>query len=275
MKFTIGFSPCPNDTFIFDALVNKKIDTEGFTFEVLLEDVQTLNLWAINKKLDISKISYGVLPLVTEEYILLKNGGALGERVGPLLISKEPNILASIQDRVVAIPGVNTTAHMLFSFAFPYAAKKSFLVFNEIEDAVLTGKAEAGVIIHENRFTYQNKGLIRLIDLGEFWERKTQAPIPLGGIVVRREYDTEVKKKLENLIRKSLAYSLNNYPFISDFVSSHSQEMSEDVMRKHIKLYVNDYSIDVGEKGEAAVKKLLEVYCNIHNCTSSAQNLFV
>lgn len=275
MKFTIGFSPCPNDTFIFDALVNKKIDTEGFDFEVQLEDVQTLNLWAIDEKLDISKISYGVLPLVIENYILLNSGGAMGEGVGPLLISKGQNILSLINEKTIAIPGVNTTAHMLFSYAFPSATKKQFLVFNEIEDTVLSGKADAGVIIHENRFTYQDKGLVKLVDLGEFWEKKTHAPIPLGGIIVRRSLDIAVQHKLDRLIRKSLEHSFANYPFISSFISKHSQEMSEDVMRKHINLYVNNYSVDIGEKGKAAVKKLLEVYADIHSSTFTERNVFV
>jgi len=277
MKFTIGFSPCPNDTFIFDALVNKKIDTEGFDFEVLMEDVQTLNKWAINKKLDISKISYGVLPLVLNDYLVLSSGGALGKGVGPLLISKNDNgeIFSSIEKKIVAIPGENTTAHMLFSSAFPAARNKLFLVFDEIEEAVLTGKADAGVIIHENRFTYQDKGLIKLMDLGEFWEKKTKAPIPLGGIIVRKDFDTKLQQKLETLIRKSLQYSLDNYPAISSFVSKHSQEMSEDVMRKHINLYVNDFSINLGEKGKAAIDKLLEVYAELHDTTFSAKKILV
>lgn len=266
MKFTIGFSPCPNDTFIFDALVNKKIDTEGFDFEVLMEDVQTLNVWAINQKLDISKISYGVLPLVLKHYLVLNSGGALGKGVGPLLISKiqTENISTAIEQMAVAIPGVNTTAHLLFSYAFPTAANKQFLVFDEIEDAVLTGKADAGVIIHENRFTYSERGLIKLMDLGEFWEQKTQAPIPLGGIIVRQDFDIEVQVKIDRLIKKSLEYSFKNYPVISSFISNNSKEMSEDVMRKHIDLYVNDFSIDLGEKGKSAIIKLLEVYQNLH-----------
>ncbi len=277
MKFKIGFSPCPNDTFIFDALVNKKIDTEGFEFEVLLEDVQTLNVWAISKKLDVSKISYGALPLVLKDYLILNSGGALGAGVGPLLITKKQNenILSSIEKMTVAIPGKNTTAHMLFSYAFPSAINKQFLVFNEIEDAVLTGKADAGVIIHENRFTYADKGLIKLIDLGDFWEKKTQFPIPLGGIIVKKSFNTKVQQKLDRLIRKSIEYSFNNYPAVSSFVSNHSQEMSEEVMRKHINLYVNNFSLDLGAKGKAAIDKLLEVYANIHNSNTSYDNIFV
>lgn len=277
MKFKIGFSPCPNDTFIFDALVNKKIDTEGFEFEVLLEDVQTLNVWAISKKLDVSKISYGALPLVLKDYLVLNSGGALGAGVGPLLITKKQNenILSSIEKMTVAIPGKNTTAHMLFSYAFPSAINKQFLVFNEIEDAVLTGKADAGVIIHENRFTYADKGLIKLIDLGDFWEKKTQFPIPLGGIIVKKSFNTKVQQKLDRLIRKSIEYSFNNYPAVSSFVSNHSQEMSEEVMRKHINLYVNNFSLYLGAKGKAAIDKLLEVYANIHNSNTSYDNIFV
>jgi 1,4-dihydroxy-6-naphthoate synthase len=276
MKFTIGFSPCPNDTFIFDALVNNKIDTEGFEFETVLEDVQTLNKWAIEKRLDISKISYGVLPLVIKDYVVLNSGGALGKGVGPLLISKnEVDDLANkIENLTVAIPGVNTTAHMLFSYAFPSAKNKAFYVFNEIENAVLNGQVDAGVIIHENRFTYQDKGLVKLMDLGEYWESSTGAPIPLGGIIVKKDIGKEVQQKLDKLIRKSVEYSFKNYPAISSYISSHSQEMSEDVMRKHIDLYVNNFSIDLGTEGKQAVSKFLEVYSEIHQSTFSTAGIF-
>ncbi len=276
MKFTLGFSTCPNDTFIFDALVNNKIDTKGFEFETVLEDVQTLNKWAIEKKLDISKISYGVLPLVVNEYAMLNSGGALGKGVGPLLIAKNKvaDLSEAIADMAVAIPGENTTAHLLFSFAFPSATKKQFLIFNEIENAVLTGKADAGVIIHENRFTYQNKGLVKLMDLGEYWEQNTGAPIPLGGIIVRREIDKSVRQKLDKLIRKSVEFSFKHYPQISSYISSHSQEMSEDVMRKHIDLYVNNFSIDLGEDGKQAVNTFLKVYEGIHQTTFSKEEIF-
>ena len=262
MELSLGFSPCPNDTFIFDALVNGKIDTEGITFKPVLEDVQTLNRWAIEKKLDISKISYGVLPLVTQNYNLLNSGGALGKGVGPLLIARQPvdQIYENINNILVAIPGENTTAHLLFSYAFPTANKKQFLVFNEIEDAVISGKADAGVIIHENRFTYQDKDLVKLMDLGEYWEQKTGSPIPLGGIVARKNIDPKLQQQIDRLIRKSLEYSYENYPAISPYVSQHSQEMSEEVMRKHIELYVNNFSLDLGEEGRAAVAIFLEIY---------------
>ena len=264
MKLSLGFSPCPNDTFIFDALVNKKIDTEGLEFDVHLEDVQTLNEWARESKLDISKISYGVLPLVLSQYQLLNSGGALGKGVGPLLICKKDIDPALLQETVnkytIAVPGVNTTAHLLFSMAFPDAKQKTFLVFNEIEDAVLSGKVDAGVIIHENRFTYQDKGLVKLMDLGNYWEQQLQVPIPLGGIIAHNRIGNEVAAKVDRLIRKSVEFAFSNYPELTDYIRSHAQEMSEEVMRKHIDLYVNNFTIDLGTEGKKAVDKLVEVY---------------
>jgi 1,4-dihydroxy-6-naphthoate synthase len=270
LKLSLGFSPCPNDTFIFDALVNHKIDTEGLEFDVRLEDVQTLNQWAIQGKLDVSKISYGVLPLILENYIVLNSGGALGVGVGPLLISKSQwsivngewvdikHPLSDINTSTIAIPGKNTTAHFLFSLAFPNAKNKVFLRFDEIEQFVADGKG-LGVIIHENRFTYKEKGLFKVVDLGDFWEQETGNPIPLGGIVANKKLHNELHQKLDRLIKKSLEYSFSNYPELTDYIRSHAQEMSESVMRQHIDLYVNDYSLALGEKGKSAVKKLMEV----------------
>jgi 1,4-dihydroxy-6-naphthoate synthase len=265
MKFTLGFSPCPNDTFIFDALVNGGIDTEGLEFEVLLEDVETLNQWALQGRLDISKISYGVLPLLLEHYELLDAGGALGKGVGPLLIAKTPMTDADVEKCRVAIPGRNTTAHMLFSLAFPQATNKEFMVFSEIEEAVLKGRADCGVIIHENRFTYQQKGLLKLQDLGEFWEAKTGYSIPLGGIVLRRELNELLRsgvmlsEKIDGLIKKSILAAWNGYPALSGYVKDHAQEMEETVMRQHIDLYVNDHSLSLGEEGRRAVQALLDI----------------
>jgi len=266
MKFTLGFSPCPNDTFIFEALVNKKIDTEGFEFETVLEDVQTLNQWAIEGKLDITKLSYGVLPLVLENYNVLNSGSALGRGVGPLLISKAAieKDDVNINDLTIAIPGKNTTAHLLFSLAFPGAKNKVFLRYDEIEKFVLDDKG-LGVIIHENRFTYADKGLHKIMDLGDYWEKETGNPIPLGGIVIKRNFSIEVQQKVDALIKKSIEYAFSKYPELNDYIRMHSQEMSEDVMRKHIDLYVNHYSIQLGEEGKAAVNKLLQVYQQVNN----------
>ena len=269
MKLTLGFSPCPNDTFIFDALVNQKIDTGGLTFESVMEDVQTLNALALDNRLDISKISYGVLPLVLEKYLVLESGGALGRGVGPLLISlppentEQPSIYNN--DETIAIPGENTTAHLLFSLAFPEARHKVFKVFNTIEEAVLHHEVDAGVIIHENRFTYRQKGLYKRIDLGELWEQTTGLPIPLGGIIAKRTLPVSLLKQVNELIRQSVEYAFkHHYTSLTNYVKEHAQEMSDAVMRQHIDLYVNDYSIALGDKGKSAVIKLIEVYNQVN-----------
>lgn len=257
MELTLGFSPCPNDTFIFDAMVNNKIDTKGLKFNTRLEDVETLNKWALEGKLDITKLSYGVLPKVLHQYELLNSGSALGRGCGPLLIAKKPIDKANIKDCKIAIPGINTTANLLFSTAFPEAKNKEILVFSDIENAVLDGRVDAGVIIHENRFTYQQRGLVKIIDLGEYWESTTGSPIPLGGIVIRKSLPAELKQQVDKLIHDSLQESFKHYPTLSPFITSHAQEMEESVMRQHIELYVNDFSLDLGEAGRAAVDKLM------------------
>ena len=260
-EFEIGFSPCPNDTFIFDALVNHKIDTKGYTFKVHLQDVQTLNEWAIAGKLPFSKISYGVWPLVKNNYALLNSGGALGKGVGPLLVYKEdasrPDGKPDAFTMRVAIPGVNTTAHLLFSLAFPNVTNKEFLVFNEIENAVLHGDVDAGVIIHENRFTYADKGLTKWLDLGTYFEETFNAPIPLGGIIARNDFNANEITIVDDLIKQSVQYAFaNSYDILPDYIKHHSQEMSEQVMRQHIDLYVNDFSIDMGDTGRKAIAQL-------------------
>ena len=274
MKFSIGFSPCPNDTFIFDALVNKKIDTEGFQFTAVLEDVQTLNSWAIEGKLPVTKLSYGVLPLVLEKYNLLNSGSALGRGAGPLLITNSKLEITNVEEHLIAIPGKNTTAHLLFSLAYPNAVNKIFLKYDAIENFVLEGKG-LGVIIHENRFTYQQKGLHKVIDLGDYWEKETSHPIPLGGIVIKKNIDGVVQKKIDGLIKKSVEYAFSNYPVLNEYIRNHAQEMSEDVMRKHIDLYVNNYTLDLGADGKKAVEKLLAVYKNINNTNLVSKNIFV
>ena len=265
MKLSLGFSPCPNDTFIFDALVNKKIDTEGLDFDVHLEDVQTLNNFALEDRLDFSKISYGLLPLLLNTHTILNSGGAMGNGVGPLLISNNENITAGdVNDLRIAIPGKNTTAYLLFSFVYPNAKNISFYVFNEIEAAVLSGEVDAGVIIHENRFTYKQKGLYKITDLGAEWETKTKSPIALGGIVASNRISKPIMQQVDQLITKSVKYAFNNYPAISEYVSCHAEEMSEVVMRQHIDLYVNDFSRDMGETGKNAIETLVSIYQQIN-----------
>ena len=282
MKLTIGFSPCPNDTFIFDALVNNKIDTGDFEFEVVMEDVQTLNEMAIGGKLDISKISYGSLPLILNNYIVLSSGSALGRGVGPLLIAPFDLPAPAVKQCVIAIPGRHTTAHVLFSLAYPDATNKVFLRYDEIEDFVLSNNGsleniqsvKLGVIIHENRFTYQDKGLVNQTDLGNFWETETRLPVPLGGIVAKRNLPDDVKSKVESFIRGSLKYAYGQGDKLSDFVKINAQEMSTDVMRMHIDLYVNDYSMDLGEDGKKAIRKFLQVHSSINKIPVEEQNLF-
>jgi len=276
MNFTLGFSPCPNDTFIFDGLVNKKIDTGNFTFDVRLEDVETLNEMAKKEVLDFTKISYGVLPLVAKNYKVLNAGSALGKGVGPLLISQKAINFDDVEKYTIAIPGGNTTAHLLFSLAFPNAKNKVFKRYDEIENAVLNSKNVLGVIIHENRFTYMNKGLHKIVDLGNYWEEKISLPIPLGGIVGKRTIDEKILKQVDELIKKSIEYSYDNYPFISDYIKQHSQEMEEDVMKKHIDLYVNNYSLDLGEGGKNAIRKFIEIYNQNHQKEkTSMENIFL
>lgn len=262
MKLTLGFSPCPNDTFIFDALVNNKIDTEGFEFETVLADVETLNQWALQGKLDITKLSFPAFFSSLKHYILLSAGSALGKGVGPLLItdSKQQLTTDEINQASVALPGANTTANLLFSFAYPDAQDKKFMVFSDIEEALINKETDLGVIIHENRFTYREKGLHKVKDLGEYWEEKMESPIPLGGIAINQSIKRSAALKVNELIRKSLEFAFTNYPLIPDYVKQHSQEMSEDVMRQHIELYVNGYTKDLGQEGKNAILALFEVY---------------
>lgn len=267
-SFTIGFSPCPNDTFIFDALVNQKIDTEGIIFDVHLEDVETLNNWALEGKLDITKLSFSTLFDVLEDYSLLNAGSALGKGCGPLLISRPGMLSATLNaqqlnkkmtEHSIAIPGIHTTANKLLSFALPAASNRIPMLFSQIEEAVLQGKADLGLIIHESRFTYQDKGLEKVMDLGEYWERQTGSPIPLGGIAIKKSIPQEMQLKVDRLIRKSLEHAFSQYPQLSSFITGHAQEMEERVMQQHIELYVNEYSLDLGKKGKQAICKMQEV----------------
>jgi 1,4-dihydroxy-6-naphthoate synthase len=255
---SIGFSPCPNDTFIFDALVHGRIDTGGLVFEPILEDVETLNRMAMAGKLDVTKLSYHAYCYATEQYQLLQTGSALGRGCGPLLVAKRPLSGSEIEAGPIAIPGNYTTANLLFSLAYPRAKIKTALVFSAIEESVLNGKAVAGVIIHENRFTYADKGLHKIIDLGEYWEQQTQSPIPLGGIVVRREWPEDLKQQVNRLVGESVAYAFAHPEVSKPYVCAHAQEMNESVMQQHIDLYVNEYSLALGLSGQHAVRILFE-----------------
>ena len=305
MKLSLGFSPCPNDTFIFDALIHQKIDTEGLNFDVVFDDVETLNQKAFRAELDITKLSFHAYAYLTEKYVLLHAGSALGFGVGPLLICENEdyistNTLADLKpqtsdlqpqtsnlqpptsdfrpptsDLRIGIPGKYTTANFLLSLAFPEAKNKVEMKFNEIESALLNHQIDMGVIIHENRFTYQEKGLKKIIDLGEFWENLTQGPIPLGGIMVKIELPENIKQKVNRIIKRSVNYAFDHPESGMDFICSLSQEMSKEVINKHIELYVNKFSIDLGEVGRKAVHTFFEKAHKLGIIPETKQNLFL
>ena len=256
MKLTLGFSPCPNDTFIFDALAHHKIDTEGLEFEVIFADVEQLNKWALQAKLDVTKLSYNAFTHCVNDYALLDSGSALGNNCGPLLIKKPSTILT--KESKIAIPGKYTTANMLLNIAFPHHHNKVELLFSEIEDEVINGSVDVGLIIHENRFTYEDKGLEKVKDLGEFWEKETGLPIPLGGIVTNRRLPLDTQQKIERILRRSVKFAFENPNSSAGYVKYHAQEMRKKVVDAHIALYVNDYSISLGEEGRKAVEVLFE-----------------
>lgn len=259
MTLKIGFSPCPNDTFIFDAMIHQRIDTEGVVFEPIMEDVEALNLRAFAHELPITKLSYHALAHLTDTYALLDAGSALGNGVGPLLICKNIDVQNAVNQATIAIPGKYTTANFLFSLAYPDAKNKKEIIFSDIEAAILRGEVDAGVIIHENRFTYAERGFTKIIDLGDFWEQTTQMPIPLGGIVVRRDLPLDLQQKINRIMARSVAYAFEHPEASRNFVCEHAQEMSEAVMQQHINLYVNDFTKNLGEKGKKAVNTMFDM----------------
>lgn len=263
-KLQIGFSPCPNDTFIFDALVHQKIDTRGYEFEYLLEDVETLNEWALERRLPITKLSYHAYLYVADQYIIADSGSALGRGVGPLIIGKNPNELPlkdALKGKKIGIPGRYTTAHMLLKSALneELPLQKEFLVFNQIESKVIDKSIDAGIIIHENRFTYQDRGLYKWLDLGTWWEENTHQHIPLGGIALDRSLPLEVQQEINQLIKESVQYAYQQLPIIAPFVQEHAQEMDTEIMKKHIHLYVNEYSISLGKEGRSAIDYIFKM----------------
>lgn len=258
-NLTLGFSPCPNDTFIFDALLHGKVDTEGISFLPVIEDVEALNRRAFAGELSVTKLSYHAFGHLTERYALLDAGSALGNNCGPLLIARKPMTELELNAARIAIPGKMTTANFLLSLAYPSAQNKNEVLFSEIENAVLNGEAEAGLIIHENRFTYAQKGLVKILDLGEHWETTTGLPIPLGGIVVRRDLPMEIQQKVNRVMRRSVEYAFAHPADVMPFVRQHAQEMDDSVMQAHIQLYVTQHTVDLGADGRAAVRQMFRI----------------
>lgn len=258
-NLSLGYSPCPNDTFIFYALVNKKIETGDLHFNEILLDVETLNQKALNAELDITKISFHAFGNLRDEYCLLHSGGALGKGCGPLVVARQDYDMKDLRGKTIAIPGRLTTAFLLLQI-FDSSLKEHIKVmpFHSIIKAVCDGEADAGLIIHESRFTYQKSGLRKIMDLGDWWEKDTGLPIPLGGIIAKRELREDILRRIDLLVRESIEYAFSNRNEPGDYIKKHSQEIDDDVIRQHINLYVNSYSLDIGDAGVQAVKELFK-----------------
>ncbi|TSA25129.1 MAG: 1,4-dihydroxy-6-naphthoate synthase [Bacteroidetes bacterium] len=271
--FSLAFSPCPNDTFIFYGLVHDRVDLERLQFDYRMADVEELNRWALEERTDLIKVSFHAWLSLRERYRLLTSGCAMGFGNGPLVVARyripdtgyrcfAPLAVTMMPDYRIALPGEHTTAHLLFSMAFPEARNKVFMRFSEIEDAVLSGEVDAGVLIHENRFTYEAKGLEKILDLGEYWESMTAGPIPLGGIVARESLGEEVLGKLNRIMKRSVQFAMDHPAETMGFVREHAQELDEEVMKKHIALYVNRFTLDPGEEGRRAIQTLIDLFNN-------------
>jgi 1,4-dihydroxy-6-naphthoate synthase len=259
MRLTLGFSPCPNDTFIFEALVHGRVDTEGIEYDWFMADVEELNKRALEGSVDITKISFHAYALTAQDYLICDSGSALGRNNGPLVISRHKMYPDELDDALIAIPGRYTTASLLFSIFWPRASRKREYLFSDIPAAVLSGEVDAGVIIHETRFTYETMGLKKVADTGEYWERLTSMPVPLGGIVIKREVDDDVAVRVDRSIRRSIEYANTNPSASVDFVRKNAQEIDASVMDEHISLYVNSFSLSLGQEGRAAIERLYAV----------------
>jgi 1,4-dihydroxy-6-naphthoate synthase len=259
MVLTLGFSPCPNDTFIFDAIVNSRIDTEGLEFDYFMSDVEELNKKAFNNTVDITKISCHAFAFAAKNYLIIDSGSALGYGNGPLLISKNYNGPENVESSLIAIPGKYTTANLLFSIAWPEAKKKKEYLFSDIEEALLKHEVDFGLIIHETRFTFQKKGLRKIADMGQFWEKLTGLPVPLGSIVVNRRVPREIAVKFNRILHRSIEYASENSEASHDFVSSNAREIDDSVMKSHINLYVNDFTYHLGNEGRRAITELFRI----------------
>ena len=259
MNLKLAFSTCPNDTFMFDAWVNHRIDTDGIETEVVLADIHELNQLAFSEAADIVKLSYNAFAQLQDKYELLDAGSALGFGCGPLLITKPGTTIEILREKKgkIAIPGKNTTANLLLSFFAHDLDNREEMLFHEIMPAVISGQVVAGLIIHENRFTYSRFGLVQLADLGAFWEEKTALPIPLGAIAVKKSLPQEIKTTLATLMRNSVEFAFHHPEISMPFVKLHAQEMEVEVMKAHIRLYVNDFSITLGSTGTSAIKRLM------------------
>ncbi len=273
-SISLGFSPCPNDTFMFDAMVNDRLPSYGLKFSTTIADVEELNRLALDATLDVTKISMNAYARVANKYEILTAGSALGTNCGPLLVSKKPFSFNEIDNLKIAIPGKLTTANLLLSIFAPNAKNKTEIIFSDIEKEVLNGNFDAGLIIHESRFTYHERGLLKIADMGELWEQHTHCPIPLGCIVVKKSLPDAVKTQINNLMTASVQYAFKNPDVSKKFIKEHAQELSDEVTQSHIDLYVNSYSENLGDKGKAAIRLLLSEGAK-HNLIPNIQVSFV
>lgn len=258
-RLRLAFSPCPNDTFIFDAMVHNKIDTEGLCFDFTTTDISELNKLAFSGSVDVVKVSFHAYIHLLHDYLLLESGSALGINVGPLIVAKKYFQFNELRNLKIAIPGEFTTANLLLKILFPEIKNKTSMVFSEIENSVVNGDFDTGLIIHENRFTYKAKGLVKIADLGALWMKRTNTPIPLGGIIAKRNLGDDTIKKLNRILKNSVLFALQNPDSGMDFIKQNAQEMDEEVIKKHIGLYVNDYTVELGEEGHEAIEMLIEL----------------
>lgn len=253
---TLGYSPCPNDTFIFHALVKGIVGAQRLEFRERLEDVETLNRLAAEGALDVTKVSYGAIPHLVRDYVLLRSGGALGRGCGPLVVARQGFGQGGLAGRRIAIPGRNTTANLLLRLHAPDAAPGVEMVYSDIMPAVARGEVDAGLIIHESRFTYPQDGLVKVVDLGEWWEQTTGLPIPLGGILARRDLGAGAIRAIDDAVRRSVEHAFAHPRASREYVRAHAQEMDDAVTQQHIDLYVNHFSVDLGDQGERAIHEL-------------------
>lgn len=284
MKLSLAYSPCPNDTYAFHAMVHNLVDCEGLSFEVSLSDVEQLNKDAAIEKYDICKLSYHAFFILANKYSMLRAGSALGYGNGPLLVAKKgskaflpganPNFKL-LQSQTIAIPGEHTTASLLLKIAFPSLVNVEPMVFSNIEKMLLEEKYIAGVLIHEGRFTYKQKGLQLIADLGLEWQQRTKLPIPLGGIAVSKSLNNKIAQKVERVLRRSIEFANNNPDISKNYVSKNAQEMERVVLEKHIKMFVNNYTLEIGEEGEEAIHKLYKETLNIYPKLVPTDNLFI
>jgi 1,4-dihydroxy-6-naphthoate synthase len=265
MKLKLAFSTCPNDTFMFHALVHNLIDTGNYSFDITLGDIEELNEQAVQQLNDISKISFNAYGQLTNQYQILNSGAALGFGNGPLIISKHKIYPDELADVKMAIPGFKTTANLLLSILYPEVKNKKDYLFSDIEEAVLSNEADAGLIIHETRFSYHLRGLKKVVDLGEIWEEKIKLPLPLGGIAIRRDLSEQVKKDIQKLVSDSVKYAMENPQASAEYVKNYARDLNDGVIRKHIELYVNEYSINFKPDGKSAIEFLVQKASEVTN----------